>query len=123
MKPHTANHPIFKAARGRLCTLRTPVCNNDRETTVFAHVYVGPKAMGGKGLPIHGIFCCSACHDAVDRRVVCHAWEPMRYYETLRALIETQTVLYDIGELLTKRELKADVPQRLSKIIPHPGHL
>jgi len=118
MRQHDPDHPVLKAAKGRACTLRTPVCNHDRDTTVLAHVYAGPKATSSKGLPFHGVFACSACHDALDRRVVCHAWEPLRYYETLRALIETQTVLWEIGELFTKKELKQEPPARLPKILP-----
>jgi hypothetical protein len=59
---------LRKSARGQQCTVRIPyVCNRDPETTVLAHL--GGAGMGLKSSDLHGAFCCSACHDVIDRRV------------------------------------------------------
>ena len=61
---------LRKLARGRECTVRlTGVCNHDPETTVLAHVRLaGVSGMGTKAPHLLGAWCCSACHDAIDRR-------------------------------------------------------
>ena len=57
-----------RAAKGAECQVRIPgVCNFNPETTVFAHLNGG--GMGTKHRDIHGAFCCSDCHDVLDRRV------------------------------------------------------
>ena len=61
---------ITESARGRECQVRLPgICNWDNETTVFAHVPGAGMALktrpGGVDL---GAYCCSSCHDEVDRR-------------------------------------------------------
>lgn len=59
---------ITKSARGEECQVRLPgICNFNTETTVFAHVGEG-AGMGAKVSDIHGAYCCSSCHDEIDRR-------------------------------------------------------
>jgi hypothetical protein len=49
------------------CMVRIPgVCNFNPETTVLAHL--GGGGMGAKRHDIHGAWCCSDCHDALDGR-------------------------------------------------------
>ena len=56
-----------KSARGQECQVRIPgVCNRDPETVVLAHR--NGAGIGRKHMSIHGAYCCSACHDAVDGR-------------------------------------------------------
>jgi hypothetical protein len=56
-----------RSARGQDCQVRLEgICNFNPETTVLAHLNGGGAGM--KHLDIHGAFCCSSCHDAVDRR-------------------------------------------------------
>ena len=56
-----------RSARGQECQVRLEgICNFNPETTVLAHLNGGGAGM--KHLDIHGAFCCSDCHDAVDRR-------------------------------------------------------
>ena len=58
---------LRKSARNQMCQVRLPgICNFNRETTVLAHI--NGAGMGMKANDIHGAFCCSACHDEVDRR-------------------------------------------------------
>jgi len=59
---------IRESARGEACTVRIPGhCNGDPSTTSFAHINGG--GMGTKKSDLHGAYCCSDCHDAVDGRV------------------------------------------------------
>ncbi len=58
---------IRKSAKGENCQVRIGgCCNFNPETTVFAHL--GGGGMAGKSHDIHGAYCCSNCHDVVDRR-------------------------------------------------------
>ena len=58
---------LRESARGQECLVRLPgVCNHNPETVVLAHL--GGGGMGLKKRDIHGAFCCSSCHDEIDRR-------------------------------------------------------
>ncbi len=58
---------LRESARGQECLVRLPgVCNRNPETVVLAHL--GGGGMGMKKKDIHASFCCSSCHDEVDRR-------------------------------------------------------
>lgn len=58
---------LTKSAKGKDCMVRLPgVCNFNPETTVLAHLNGG--GMGAKKHSLLGSFCCSSCHDEVDRR-------------------------------------------------------
>lgn len=58
---------LRESARGQLCFVRVPgVCNFNPETVVLAHLNGG--GMGIKKSDLQGAFCCSSCHDEVDRR-------------------------------------------------------
>jgi hypothetical protein len=89
---------IRQAARGETCTIRLQGCNNNPETTVFAHA---PSLDNGMGLKqakdFWGAFTCSACHDALDGRVR----SPVEYGERLaawmRGIYETQKRLIEKG--------------------------
>lgn len=57
-------------ARDRPCMVRLPgICNGDPATTVLAHYRLaGTCGVGIKPPDTLGAWCCSACHDAIDRR-------------------------------------------------------
>lgn len=57
-------------ARGQPCMVRIPgTCNGNPETTVLAHIRRGNVAgIGQKPPDLCGVWACSACHDAIDRR-------------------------------------------------------
>lgn len=61
---------LRKYARDKHCTVRLPgICNGNPETTVLAHFRLaGTCGMGIKPYDVLGAWCCSACHDAIDRR-------------------------------------------------------
>lgn len=73
-------------ARGQTCTLRLDCCNHNPETTVLAHIRMfGWAGMAQKPDDLLGVFACSSCHDALDRRS-CEAWG---FDDVLRAMGET----------------------------------
>ena len=58
---------LRKAARGRQCQVRLPVCNGDPETVVLAHFRLaGISGMGLKPPDAIASFRCAACHSYVD---------------------------------------------------------
>lgn len=92
-QPRIQSPAIRRAAEGRACTIRSPVCNHDPATTVLAHIRIpGHAGVGMKPHDLFGVFACSRCHDALDRRT--GAVQPE---DVLRALIETQTILLVLG--------------------------
>lgn len=45
------------------------ICNHNSETVVLAHLRMpGISGMSVKANDLLGSWCCSACHDAIDRR-------------------------------------------------------
>lgn len=87
---------LRKAAQGQQCTLRLPCCNHDLETTVLAHIRkFGWAGMAQKPPDYLGVFACSACHDAMDRR----SSEECSDEDVLRALGETLMRQEQMGNL------------------------
>lgn len=82
---------IRESARGEDCTIRYPGCNNDKQTTVFAHINSRFKGMGNKSPDLFGVYACEFCHRMLDveRRVPAS--------EQLKALQETQMRLFEKG--------------------------
>lgn len=62
---------IRKMAKGQDCQVRLAgVCNYNPETTVLAHIRIaGITGAGQKANDLLGAWCCSSCHDAIDRRI------------------------------------------------------
>jgi hypothetical protein len=61
---------IRDSARGEACTIQSPWCNGNPETTVFAHYgEPGEKGIGLKPDDSSGAYACSDCHDFLDGRV------------------------------------------------------
>lgn len=81
------NKKLRNSARGRDCTMQVvSVCNDDPETTVLAHVNTDGGCMGGKSDDISAAFCCSACHEWLDRNF---GSEEDRLFYTRRAMVRT----------------------------------
>jgi len=98
--PELVSPAIRKSAKGQRCCLRLSCCNNDPETTVFAHFRrFGWGGTGQKPLDILGCYACSDCHDAIDGRARAggELWE---WEDLLRAMGETLSILYAKGILL-----------------------
>ena len=82
---------IRASAKGENCTLRVPVvCNNNPETTVFAHLNSPFKGIGNKSPDLFGVYACSGCHTLLDKNGV-------SYEDQLRAMQETQMKLFQKG--------------------------
>jgi hypothetical protein len=86
---------LRKSARGRDCTVRIPgVCNGNPETVVLAHLNGG--GMGTKRHDIHGAYCCSACHDEIDRRTM--RWDDVTAEIChMQGVIRTQEIMLREG--------------------------
>ena len=59
---------ILNSARGEPCTVNSPVCNRNPETTVAAHSnwHEHGKGMGQKAHDIFVAYACSGCHAWLD---------------------------------------------------------
>jgi len=91
------NKKITNSARGEDCQVRLEgICNFIPETTVFAHI--GGGGMGYKANDIHGSYCCSSCHDALDHRFEEHPWSAdqlkLAHHE---GIVRTQLILLEKG--------------------------
>lgn len=93
---------VRNSARGKDCTLRFyQVCNENPETTIFAHV----GSYGGMGMKCGdnmGVYSCSNCHDLIDGRIKSPGGEYDFSSDILRALEETQQQLIDDGIMVIK---------------------
>jgi len=93
---------IRDSARGRECQIRIPkCCNFDDTTTVLAHL--NGYGMGGKNHDFQGAYACSACHDAVDGRVIPigMSFGELKVY-FMDGIIRTQQILFNEGLIQTK---------------------
>jgi len=110
---HVSNR-LRASAKGQPCALTFPgVCNNDRETTVLAHLPSLVKGMGTKSDDWHAVFACSACHEHMDNNPM----HPNVERYQLRALQRTQKAWFDEG-LLTIAGEKEPKPKRSGKSLP-----
>lgn len=111
-------HPLRKAAQGQPCTLRLPGCDGGGAsgTTVLAHLYVGPKAMAGKGSDLFAVDACCACHAELDSYRV-----EDRYKVMLEALERTLQNRLDRGLIVIIGNEKPIEQQKIPKIITHKG--
>lgn len=67
--PVLIHKPARRNAEGQPCQLRLPCCNWNDATTVFCHLRMfGIAGMAEKPDDWCGVFACSCCHDALDRR-------------------------------------------------------
>ena len=94
------SNKIRRSARGEDCTLQIAgVCNYDTATTVLCHLPDETKGMGIKSDDISVAFGCSACHDAVDRRVKSAEFEEHSQFYMRRAQVRTLRRLLEKGVL------------------------
>jgi hypothetical protein len=87
-----------KLAQGRDCEVRIPGhCNGNSETTILAHI--GGAGMARKAHDLHGAWCCSGCHAAVDGATQSqHAKDTLELWH-LHGVIRTQSRLIEMGLL------------------------
>ena len=89
---------IRSSARGEDCTVNIAgVCNYSPDTVVFAHLAHDGGTMGGKCTDLAGAYCCSVCHNAIDRRSWSQELEDRRDWYLRRANIRTLERLAELG--------------------------
>ena len=77
---------IRASARGQTCTIQSPWCNHDPDTTVLAHYSApGCGTMGGKSDDSSAAYACSECHDHLDGR---KNWDLVRQDMSCREMYE-----------------------------------
>lgn len=87
-----------KSARGEECTLRIyPYCNENPDTTVFAHAPSDDKGMGIKSPDWWGAYSCSDCHDVVDGRRRTEFSIDERNYFHMQGIYRTQKRMIEKG--------------------------
>ena len=92
------NKKIRQSAKGEECTMNSPVCNFNPETTVFCHLnesFAG-KGIGQKADDCAGFYGCSDCHAAYDQN---RLPPESGYFYLLRAYTRTIRRLIDKGVL------------------------
>lgn len=99
MKDVVESKDIRKAANSQQCTFQVQgVCNYCESTVVFAHF---PSVISGyKSTDFSGGFCCSDCHDWIDRQVNNDSEEREIYMR--RSQVATQTILFKMGIIKVK---------------------
>lgn len=86
------------SARGKPCTFQIAgVCNGNWDTTVAAHLPDETHGMALKATDLAMADACSACHDALDRRVVSAEMEGNRNFYMRRAMVRTWSRWVDEG--------------------------
>ena len=92
----TKNKKITQSAKGEDCQVRIEgYCNFNPETTIFAHLNGG--GMGYKVNDIHGAYCCSSCHDAVDGRINTSWTHNQLLVWFFEGMVRTQIILLEKG--------------------------
>ena len=88
---------IRDSARNQECTVNSPWCNYNPETTVFAHYgEPGEKGMVLKPDDTSGEYFCSDCHDWLDGRTPGNTDTPMsKDFYWFRAMRRTWALLVD----------------------------
>lgn len=93
----TKQDKYTKSAKGQVCQIRSPLCNNNLDTTVLCHLNTG--GMSKKTHSIHGAYGCSSCHDVVDGRVRVDLNANQREFYHLQGVIRTQELMIKNGIL------------------------
>jgi len=92
---------IRKSAKGEECQVRVAgSCNFNPDTTVFAHL--GGGGMGAKMPDIFGAYCCSACHDVIDRRAKSKWPRDKIALDFYDGMVRTQLILIEKGLIIIK---------------------
>ena len=100
---------MLRSAKGQPCCARFPgICNDNPETTVWAHLngHAFGKGMGVKAHDILGLHACSSCHSYLD---VGHGTRPALTNEellqcVLRGVTETWVRLVRAGIIVVPQD-------------------
>ena len=86
---------LRRLARGQSCLIRTPVCNDDRETVVGCHYRLaGTSGMGIKPNDYAIAWGCARCHTYVDA-----------HHDTETRLMHAEGVLRTLDKLVKLGEI------------------
>lgn len=95
---------LRQSAANQDCTMRSPICNHNNETTVLAHLNKlrFGKGKGLKANDMAALYCCSACHDLLDGRIPSYGVDPNLtsddvYRMALEGVVETHIVMIKNG--------------------------
>ena len=102
MNPMIRSNSIRQSAKGELCTMQVVgVCNNNPETTVFAHFrWIGGCGTGIKPSDLQGGFACSECNrwtDSPTPKERDAEYESDRNFYAARSIARTIERLYEKG--------------------------
>ena len=87
---------IRTSAKGEECQVRIEgYCNFNPETTILAHL--GGAGMALKSNDIHAAYCCSACHDVIDKRIHTNWADNQIIVWFYDGMVRTQLILIDKG--------------------------
>jgi hypothetical protein len=88
------------SAKGEICTVQSPVCNHNPQTTVLAHLPddSGIGKMGGKSDDWCAALACSACHAWLDQ----YADPLARPFYVHRAMLRTWRRWIELGLVTIK---------------------
>lgn len=70
------------------------ICNHDNSTVVLAHIRLN-TGIGKKASDLLASFCCSSCHDEIDRRTRKIASLDMVKVAFYEGVFRTQQILLD----------------------------
>lgn len=92
---------LRRSACGQVCMVRIPrICNHNPATTILAHLNGG--GAGTKHSDLHGSWCCSSCHDAVDGRISTQYTRDELKLMLLEGMVRTQQAWLDAGLVVLK---------------------
>jgi len=81
---------LRNSAKGEQCLINiVGACNYRDETVSLCHLPDESNGMGKKSDDISAAFCCSGCHDAIDRRSFSQEFENHKEFYMRRAMIRT----------------------------------
>ena len=82
------------SARDQDCTVNSPVCSYDNETTVLAHFNFEGGCMGGKSSDMSAGYSCYNCHAWLDQNKPTS--EDALFYKA-RSMVRTHQVMIKNG--------------------------
>jgi Protein of unknown function (DUF1364) len=109
--PRQQNRALLDMARGKPCLIRSPLCNDNPETTVACH---GSGVANGKGMgyKVHDwltVWGCSDCNHYTDAYSGATAEEKRRAWELghVRQIIEWNKIMNQVNGQESNRDIEA----------------
>lgn len=114
----TKQTPITRSARGRQCTMGSPMCNGDPDTVVWCHsdMQIHGKGRGIKARLPFGFYGCSGCNFWYDDSDASKGVKDSFFWA---AFSRTLNILLDEG-LVVVAETQSRPAPPVKKILPNP---